>query len=62
VVQRLYRLDKSRTTQGTGLGVSLVKAIADLHHATIELLDERPGLRVAIRFPILRQKVHYSHA
>ncbi|SDP43486.1 Signal transduction histidine kinase [Phyllobacterium sp. YR620] len=53
VFQRLYRLDKSRTTPGTGLGLSLVKAIADLHHARIELLDNRPGLRIAIQFPLL---------
>lgn len=52
VFQRLYRMDKSRTTPGTGLGLSLVKAIAELHGATVKLGDNNPGLRVTIRFPI----------
>ncbi len=51
VFRRLYRLESSRTTPGSGLGLSLVRAIADLHDARIELGDNGPGLRVAIRFP-----------
>jgi signal transduction histidine kinase len=51
VFRRLYRLDKSRTTPGSGLGLSLVKAIADLHGATITLDDRNPGLGVTLRFP-----------
>jgi signal transduction histidine kinase len=51
VFRRFYRLERSRTTPGSGLGLSTVAAIIDLHRATIELLDNRPGLRVAIRFP-----------
>ncbi len=51
VFQRLYRMDKSRTTPGTGLGLSLVKAVAELHGATVSLGDNGPGLRVTIRFP-----------
>jgi signal transduction histidine kinase len=51
VFRRLYRLDKSRTTPGNGLGLSLVKAIADLHSASISMTDNEPGLRVAIAFP-----------
>lgn len=51
VFRRLYRLDKSRTTPGNGLGLSLVKAIADLHSARIALEDNSPGLRVALHFP-----------
>ena len=51
VFRRLYRLDKSRTTPGSGLGLSLVRAIADLHAATISLEDQQPGLRVVLRFP-----------
>ncbi|MGV8856857.1 MAG: ATP-binding protein [Devosia sp.] len=51
VFRRLYRLEKSRTTAGTGLGLSMVKAIADLHGATIALADEKPGLAVTVAFP-----------
>jgi len=50
VFQRLYRLDKSRSTPGHGLGLSLVKAIADLHGASIDIGDNNPGLRIAVRF------------
>lgn len=51
VLRRLYRLDKSRTTPGTGLGLSLVKAISDLHGATLTLDDAGPGLKVTLKFP-----------
>jgi signal transduction histidine kinase len=51
VFRRLYRLEKSRTTDGSGLGLSIVKAIEDLHHATIRLADNGPGLLVEITFP-----------
>ncbi|RUU87713.1 HAMP domain-containing histidine kinase [Mesorhizobium sp. M7A.F.Ca.MR.176.00.0.0] len=52
VFQRLYRLDHSRSTPGSGLGLSLVRAIADLHGASITLEDCRPGLEVAVSFPL----------
>lgn len=51
VLRRLYRLEKSRTTTGNGLGLSLVKAVADLHGAEIALGDVGPGLRVEMKFP-----------
>jgi signal transduction histidine kinase len=57
VFQRLYRLDKSRSTPGSGLGLSLVRAIADLHEATIELEDRHPGLGVVISFSALKPPV-----
>jgi signal transduction histidine kinase len=50
VLRRLYRLDASRQTPGSGLGLSMVKAIADLHEATLDLEDNGPGLRVRLRF------------
>jgi signal transduction histidine kinase len=48
VLQRFFRLESSRTTQGSGLGLSLVHAIARLHEATLELQDNQPGLRVTV--------------
>jgi signal transduction histidine kinase len=51
VLRRFYRLERSRTTPGSGLGLSTVAAIVELHHAAIELRDNEPGLRVVIRFP-----------
>ncbi|UVK49619.1 hypothetical protein BPNPMPFG_008440 (plasmid) [Mesorhizobium sp. AR07] len=42
VFQRLYRLDSSRTAPGSGLGLSLVRAIVDLHDASVVLDDRRP--------------------
>jgi K+-sensing histidine kinase KdpD len=50
VFQRFYRLESSRSTPGSGLGLSLVEAIAALHGASIELTDNGPGLRVTLRF------------
>jgi signal transduction histidine kinase len=50
VLQRLYRLDRSRHTPGSGLGLSLVDAVARLHGAHLSLEDNDPGLRVVIRF------------
>ena len=52
VFQRLYRLDKSRTTSGSGLGLSLVKAVADLHAAEIAVGENAPGLWISVAFPI----------
>ena len=46
----LFRTEDG-TTPGSGLGLSLVKAVADLHGATIRLVDNGPGLRVVVRFP-----------
>ncbi|BCG84865.1 MULTISPECIES: ATP-binding protein [unclassified Mesorhizobium] len=56
VFQRLYRLDHSRSTPGSGLGLSLVRAIADLHGASIALDDCRPGLAVVVSFPVVRSQ------
>lgn len=54
VLRKLYRLDKSRTTPGSGLGLSMVNAIVNLHGSTIHLCDNCPGLRVEILFHSIR--------
>ncbi len=51
VFQRLYRLEESRSMPGSGLGLSLVAAVAELHGARVSLEDEAPGLRVRLVFP-----------
>ena len=50
VLRPLYRLEKSRTTPGSGLGLSLVSAIAELHEAKLSLSDNHPGLKIEIQF------------
>lgn len=50
VLHRFYRLEKSRHTSGSGLGLAMVKAISDLHGAELKLEDAMPGLRVTIEF------------
>lgn len=48
VLQRFYRAQRARTEPGSGLGLSIVTAIARLHHFTLSLEDARPGLLVAL--------------
>ena len=43
VLKRFVRLEKSRTEPGTGLGLSLVQAVARLHGGAVRLEDNRPG-------------------
>ena len=50
VFQRFFRLDTSRATAGSGLGLSLVAVVAKLHQAKVSLEDNRPGLRVVLDF------------
>jgi len=50
VFKRFYRLEQSRYSSGNGLGLSLVAAVARLHSARIEMLDNLPGLRLKLWF------------
>lgn len=52
VVDRFVRLEASRHSPGTGLGLSLVAAVAHFHNAELALEDNIPaGLRAVLRFP-----------
>jgi signal transduction histidine kinase len=48
VLRRFYRLDRSRNTPGSGLGLALVAAVAKLHGTAPVLSDAGPGLRVTV--------------
>jgi len=50
VLERFARLESSRNTPGSGLGLSLVAAVAGLHRAELRLEDNHPGLRVVLAF------------
>jgi signal transduction histidine kinase len=49
--RRFGRLDAARSTPGSGLGLALVRAVAELHGMAITLEDAAPGLRVRIALP-----------
>ncbi len=51
VLERFVRLEPSRRGPGTGLGLSLVAAVAKLHGAKLRLEDNAPGLKVSLRLP-----------
>jgi len=58
VLQRFVRLDNSRTEPGSGLGLSLVTAVAEAHGGRVQLDEgpgayggQGPGLRVALVLP-----------
>ena len=55
VRERFVRLDRSRNTPGSGLGLSLVEAIAKIHAAELTFADAEPGLRVTLSFAMTRQ-------
>jgi len=55
VLESFFRLDASRSKPGSGLGLTLVKAIAVRHAATLTLEDNQPGLRVRVSFPPVQQ-------
>ncbi len=51
VLQRFVRLETSRASPGSGLGLSLVAAVARLHDGSVRLEDNEPGLRVRLILP-----------
>jgi signal transduction histidine kinase len=55
VVDRFVRLDASRHRPGSGLGLSLVAAVAEWHGAALSLNDNQPGLRASLLFRAVRR-------
>jgi signal transduction histidine kinase len=54
VFRRFYRGEWSRTTQGNGLGLALVKVLVESHGGTVALKNLSPGLQVEVAFPSAR--------
>ncbi|MHC1549677.1 sensor histidine kinase [Phyllobacterium sp. K27] len=50
--ERFVRLEESRSQPGSGLGLSLAKAVMKLHGGVLELQDNTPGLRAVLVFPV----------
>lgn len=48
ITQRFYRVDPSRTTPGSGLGLALVSAVLNLHEFELRFFDNEPGLGVCV--------------
>ena len=55
-LKRFVRLEPSRSEPGSGLGLSLVAAVARLHGGTVRLEDNEPGLRAVIALPLVAQQ------
>ncbi|MNY32591.1 Signal transduction histidine-protein kinase/phosphatase MprB [compost metagenome] len=51
VLERFVRLEKSRSEPGSGLGLSLVNAVARLHGGSFRIEDNHPGVRAVIELP-----------
>jgi len=52
VLERFSRLDQSRSLPGSGLGLSVVKAVVELHRGTLIFRNNDPGLMVELKFPL----------
>ena len=51
--ERFFRAEEARNTPGSGLGLSLVQAVASLHGGTFVLSSGSPGLRATLLLPVL---------
>jgi signal transduction histidine kinase len=51
IFHRFYRLERSRSSPGSGLGLSMAAAISELHGIKLEAQDNGPGLRMMLSFP-----------
>jgi signal transduction histidine kinase len=52
IFDRFYRTDKSRRAGGSGLGLSIVRQVAELHGGTVSATNVNPkGLKISVTIP-----------
>lgn len=56
VLERFARLEDSRSQPGNGLGLSLVRAVAQLHGGMLEFEDNEPGLKASLVLPLATER------
>lgn len=49
--ERFFRADSARHMPGTGLGLALVHAVAQLHDGTLDMIQQEKGLKIVLRLP-----------
>ena len=52
VTERFYRGETARSSPGSGLGLTLVSAVAQLHGGSLKLRNVHPGLRASLTLPV----------
>ena len=56
IYDKFYQADGSRSREGNGLGLALVKRIVELHHGSIAATSvEGEGSQFEVRIPIVPQ-------
>lgn len=51
VLRRFYRSERSRSTPGNGLGLSMVAAVAHIHQMQLTISDANPGCCISLTMP-----------
>ena len=53
LMERFVRGDRARTTEGSGLGLSIARSLTELQGGTMELSVDGDLFKVTLRFPVL---------
>ena len=56
LTERFVRGDSARNTEGSGLGLSIAKSLAELQHGTMELAVDGDLFKVILTFPVVTQE------
>jgi len=52
-IERIFKMYYTTKTDGTGIGLALVRRVIDLHHGSIEILSTvGQGTKIIVRLPL----------